>query len=98
MAKTAALVGPPSSQQASLGETIGRHGKCQHVVEVGHHEVIVARPFRAADFVEAGVAGVGDALGALGQPVRQVRIDRFAAATVAQPSLQDRKQIVLTYR
>jgi integrase len=64
-------------------------------VEVGHHEVIVACPFGAADFVEAGVAGVGDALGALGQPVRQgPEIDRFAAATVTQPSLQDRKRIV----
>ena len=75
-----------------LGETIGRHGECEHVVKVGHHEVIVVCPFGAADFVEAGVAGVGDALGALGQPVRQgPEIDRFAVAAIAQPSLQDRQ-------
>ena len=80
-----------------LGETVGRHGKRQHVVEVGHHEMIVGRPFGAADFVEAGVARVGDALRAPGQPVRQgPEIDHLAAATaVAQPSLQDRQRIVV---
>jgi hypothetical protein len=78
-----------------LREIIARHGRRQDIVEVGHHEVIAARPSGAADFVEAGVAGMGDALRALGQPLRQgPEIDGFAAAAVGQPSLQDRKRIV----
>ena len=69
---------------AGVNEAVGAGGECQDIVEVGHHEVIVARPVGVADFVEAGVARMGNALGAPGQPVRQnAEIDCLAATAPA---------------
>ena len=84
----------PGCRRASgrPGETFGLQRESQHVVEVGHHEMIVGCPFGAADFIEAGVARMRDALGAPGQPVGQdAEIDHFAAA--ASPSASHRSRI-----
>ena len=94
MTRGARRIGIEPGRRAGEGVGVDRPG--EDIVEIGDDEMVVAGILAAGDFVEAGVAGEGDAFGPLCQPsFQRAEVDHPAASSVGQPAFQDRARVVL---